>query len=320
MLKNEQKARAGRNRTLTLDDSERLEYKDRLLRLTAKAEPQDIVNKTINQDLFEAIDFLPDEFVDLMFVDPPYNLTKNFNGKTFNRMNNEQYTDWLDSWFSRLMRILKPNATVYICGDWRSSHSIFEVASKHLNIINRITWEREKGRGALNNWKNASEDIWYCSKSGDYKFYVDRVKIKRKVIAPYRTNDGTPKDWDDDSDGKFRLTHPSNLWTDLTVPFWSMPENTDHPTQKPEKLLAKVILASSDENDVVFDPFMGAGTTCVVAKKLNRRFVGIELDETYCCLAEKRLALAESESSIQGYSEGVFWDRNTGYTGPTKRI
>jgi site-specific DNA-methyltransferase (adenine-specific) len=310
MLKNEQKVRAGRNRTLTLDDSERLEYKDRLISLTAKAQPQEIVNKTINQDLFEAIDFLPDEFVDLMFVDPPYNLTKNFNGKPFNRMNNEQYTDWLDSWFSRMMRILKPNATVYICGDWRSSHSIFEVASKHLNIINRITWEREKGRGALANWKNASEDIWYCTKSSDYKFYVDRVKMKRKVIAPYRTDDGTPKDWEDDSDGKFRLTHPSNLWTDLTVPFWSMPENTDHPTQKPEKLLAKVILASSDENDVVFDPFMGAGTTCVVAKKLNRRFVGIEVDETYCCLAEKRLALAESESSIQGYSEGVFWDRN----------
>jgi site-specific DNA-methyltransferase (adenine-specific) len=312
MLKNEQKVRAGRNRTLTLDDSERLEYKDRLLRLTAKAESQEIVNKTINQDLFEAIDFLPDEFVDLMFVDPPYNLTKNFNGKPFNRMNNEQYTDWLDSWFSRMMRILKPDATVYICGDWRSSHSIFEVASKHLNIINRITWEREKGRGALANWKTASEDIWYCTKSSDYKFYVDRVKMKRKVIAPYRTDDGTPKDWEDDSDGKFRLTHPSNLWTDLTVPFWSMPENTDHPTQKPEKLLAKVILASSDENDVVFDPFMGAGTTCVVAKKLNRRFVGIEVDETYCCLAEKRLALAESESSIQGYSEGVFWDRNAG--------
>jgi site-specific DNA-methyltransferase (adenine-specific) len=312
MLKNEQKVRAGRNRTLTLDDSERLEYKDRLISLTAKAQPQEIVNKTINQDLFEAIDFLPDEFVDLMFVDPPYNLTKNFNGKPFNRMNNEQYTDWLDSWFSRMMRILKPDATVYICGDWRSSHSIFEVASKHLNIINRITWEREKGRGALANWKNASEDIWYCTKSSDYKFYVDRVKMKRKVIAPYRTDDGTPKDWEDDSDGKFRLTHPSNLWTDLTVPFWSMPENTDHPTQKPEKLLAKVILASSDENDVVFDPFMGAGTTCVVAKKLNRRFVGIEVDETYCCLAEKRLALAERESSIQGYSEGVFWDRNAG--------
>jgi site-specific DNA-methyltransferase (adenine-specific) len=308
---NEDKVRAGRNRTLTLDNTERLRFGEQLLTLTTKAGIEQLINKTINQDLFEVIDLLPDQFVDLMFIDPPYNLTKNFNGKTFKRMNNEQYTEWLDSWFTKIVRILKPNATVYICGDWRSSHSIFEVASKYLNIINRITWEREKGRGALNNWKNASEDIWYCVKSEDYKFNVERVKMKRKVLAPYRTETGTPKDWEDDSDGKFRLTSPSNLWTDLTVPFWSMPENTDHPTQKPEKLLAKIILASSDENDVVFDPFMGAGTTSVVAKKLNRRYVGIEIDETYCCLAEKRLALAESDSSIQGYSEGVFWERNS---------
>jgi len=308
---NNDKKRAGRNRTITLSDTDRHKYSERLVTLTAKAEPEQIINRTINQNLFEAIDYLPDEFVDLMFVDPPYNLTKSFNGTTFNRMQSEQYTEWLDAWFSRIVRILKPNATVYICGDWRSSHSIFEVASRYLNIINRITWEREKGRGALTNWKNASEDIWHCTKSNSYKFYVDRVKVKRKVIAPYRTEEGTPKDWLDDSDGKFRLTHPSNLWTDLTVPFWSMPENTDHPTQKPEKLLAKVILASTDENDVVFDPFSGAGTTAVVAKKLNRRYASVEIDETYCCLTEKRLELAEHNSSIQGYSEGVFWERNS---------
>lgn len=310
-MSDNEKKRAGRNRTITLNDSERIQYGARLTELTAKATPEEIINRTINQNLFEALDYLPDAFVDLLFVDPPYNLTKSFNGKTFNQMNQRQYTDWLDAWFSRIVRILKPNATVYICGDWRSSHSIFEVASKYLNVINRITWEREKGRGALSNWKNASEDIWHCTKSSDYKFYVDRVKVKRRVIAPYRTVEGAPKDWEDDSDGKFRLTHPSNLWTDLTVPFWSMPENTDHPTQKPEKLLAKIILASSDENDVVFDPFGGAGTTSVVAKKLNRRYVGIEIDETYCCLTEKRLELAQSDASIQGYSEGVFWERNT---------
>ncbi|QMV42797.1 DNA-methyltransferase [Cohnella cholangitidis] len=310
-MSDNEKKRAGRNRTITLDDSERSKYGAQLLALSAKAEPEDIVNRTINQDLFATLDYLPDEFVDLLIVDPPYNLTKSFNGKTFNRMDHRQYADWLDAWFSRIIRILKPNATAYICGDWRSSHSIFEVASKYLNVINRITWEREKGRGALSNWKNASEDIWHCTKSDNYKFYVDRVKVKRKVIAPYRTEDGSPKDWNDDSDGKFRLTHPSNLWTDLTVPFWSMPENTDHPTQKPEKLLAKLILASSDENDVVLDPFSGAGTTSVVAKKLNRRYVGIEIDETYCCLTEKRLEMAESDASIQGYSEGVFWERNT---------
>lgn len=305
------RTRASRNNTITLGDAEKEEYRKRLLRLTAPAKPETILGRTICQDLFEAIDYLPEAFVDLLFVDPPYNLTKTFNGTTFTQMDHEQYAAWLDAWFAKLMRVLKPGATVYVCGDWRSSHSIFSVVSRYLNVINRITWEREKGRGALSNWKNASEDIWHCTNSGNYKFYVDRVKLKRKVIAPYRTNEGAPKDWDDDADGKFRLTHPSNLWTDLTVPFWSMPENTDHPTQKPEKLLAKIILASSDEQDVVFDPFGGAGTTAVVAKKLNRRFASVEIDETYCCLTEKRLKLAEADPTIQGYSEGVFWERNT---------
>ncbi|GIP17584.1 hypothetical protein J40TS1_32260 [Paenibacillus montaniterrae] len=311
MTENQEKHRAARNRTMILTEEERQLYKQQLITLSQPATTEQILNKTIQQNLFEAMDKLPDQFVDLMFIDPPYNLTKSFNGKTFNKMSSDAYTEWLDSWFSQLIRILKPHASVYICGDWRSSHSIFEVASKYLNIINRITWEREKGRGSLTNWKNASEDIWFCTCSTSYTFNVDQVKMKRKVIAPYRNEQGKPKDWDEQAGDKFRLTHPSNLWTDLTVPFWSMPENTDHPTQKPEKLLAKIILASSNEQDVVFDPFLGSGTTSVVAKKLKRHYVGIELDETFACLAEKRLKLAEEDITIQGYAEGVFWERNS---------
>jgi len=135
--------------------------------------------------------------------------------------------------------------------------------------------------------------------------------LKRQVVAPYTDENGAPKDWADSQDGRFRLTHPSNLWTDMTIPFWSMPENTDHPTQKPEKLLAKIILASSREGDLILDPFLGSGTTSVVAKKLRRHYVGIEIDEKFCCLAEKRLAMVAGDSSIQGYSDGVFWERNT---------
>jgi len=131
------------------------------------------------------------------------------------------------------------------------------------------------------------------------------------VIAPYTNTDGSPKDWRRTGKGKFRLTHPSNIWMDITVPFWSMPENTDHPTQKPEKLLAKIILASSNQGDIVLDPFLGSGTTSVTAKKLNRQYVGIEIDELYCCLSEKRLDMAENNTRIQGYVGGHFWERNT---------
>jgi len=107
------------------------------------------------------------------------------------------------------------------------------------------------------------------------------------------------------------MTHPGNFWDDLSVPYWSMPENTDHPTQKPEKLVAKLVLASCPAGGVVLDPFLGSGTTSVVAKKLGRHYVGIELNAEYCAWAEKRLELAETEPGIQGYSGGVFWERNT---------
>ena len=90
-----------------------------------------------------------------------------------------------------------------------------------------------------------------------------------------------------------------------------MPENTDHPTQKPEKLFAKLILASSKPGDRIFDPFLGSGTSAVVARKLKRKFCGIESNREYCFWAAKRLVNAEIDNSIQGYSDGVFWERNT---------
>jgi site-specific DNA-methyltransferase (adenine-specific) len=241
----------------------------------------------------------------------PYNLNKSFNGRKFPKRSVEEYSAWLDSIICTFKPLLKKTASIYICGDWLSSTSIFTVASSHFMVRNRITWEREKGRGAQSNWKNSSEDIWFCTVSDLYTFNVDAVKLRRQVKAPYRDADGSPKDWKATENGNFRDTHPSNIWTDITVPFWSMPENTDHPTQKSEKLMAKLLLASTNPGDFVFDPFLGSGTTSVVARKLGRTYLGIELDEEYCLLAERRLELAAADASIQGWSDGVFWERNT---------
>ena len=154
------------------------------------------------------------------------------------------------------------------------------------------------------------EDIWFSTLSEEYTFNLDAVKVRRKVIAPYKV-DGKPKDWEETENGKFRDTCPGNFWDDISVPYWSMKENTAHPTQKPEKLIAKLILASSNEGDVVFDPFLGSGTTSVTAKKLNRNFVGIEQNPLYCAWTEHRLFDAEKDNSIQGFSDGVFWERNS---------
>lgn len=301
-----------RNKTLVVFDEEKQVLQNNLITLTEKVDIKSVLNKTIYQNLFETIDFLPDNFVDLLFIDPPYNIRKDFNDFSFSEMNLNDYMNWLDSWLSKMPRILKPNASIYICGDWRSSSAIEIVGAKYFKVRNRITWEREKGRGSKTNWKNNSEDIWFFTNSNNYVFNYEAVKLKKKVIAPYTTNDGVPKDWEKEHEGDFRLTYPSNLWTDISIPFWSMPENTEHPTQKPEKLLAKIILASSNEGDVVLDPFLGSGTTSVAAKKLNRKFVGIEQDLTYCLFAEKRLLQAEDKKFIQGYMDGVFWERNMG--------
>lgn len=303
--------RAPRNRTVTVTPVEMERYESSLSRLTENTRVDDVLDHVFCQDVQSAAPHLPEGIVDLLFVDPPYNLTKDFNGRRFAKRPPGEYRKQLDAWLLPVMRALKTTASVYICSDWRASADVQMFAEQHLKIRNRITWEREKGRGAKANWKNCSEDIWFCTVSDEYTFNLEDVKLKRRVIAPYTAQNGEPKDWSREPTGDFRLTHPSNIWTDLTVPFWSMPENTEHPTQKPEKLLARILLASTNPGDVVLDPFLGSGTTAVVAKKLGRHCIGVEIDKGYCCLAMKRLEMAERDRSIQGYADGVFWERNS---------
>lgn len=304
------KKKAPRNKTINLTLKETAEYAARAIRLREKVSLKEVLNKTICQDALKALDFLPDKSVDLLIADPPYNLTKIFGKNTFKEMDFEAYKLWLDKWLAKTVRLLKDNASVYICSDWKTSIAIPEIAGKYFILQNRISWEREKGRGALNNWKNCLEDIWFFTKSKEYKFNLDAVKVQRLVIAPYRDESGKPKDWVDDGKQRYRLTSPSNVWTDISIPFWSMPENTPHPTQKPEKLIAKLILASSDAGDVVLDPFLGSGTTSVTAKKLGRNYIGIEREKEYAAIAEKRLEDAESNKNIQGFENGIFKARN----------
>ena len=296
---------------MSLSTTERERHLQNLLVLREPAVLDSILGQVINQDIASVAPFLPRACVDLLIMDPPYNMDKIYNSISFSRLPLPDYETILDHWLQALLPTLAPHATIYICGDWRSSPAVFRVASRHFKIRNRITWEREKGRGAKTNWKNCSEDIWFCTLSNRYTFCVDRVKLARRVIAPYRDSNGRPRDWKQNGDEKIRLTCPSNFWSDISVPFWSMAENTNHPTQKPEKLIAKLILASSEIGDVVFDPFLGSGTTAVAAQKLRRRFFGVELDPDYCCLALKRLHIAKTTTRIQGYDDGVFWERNS---------
>ena len=305
------KEKASRNKTIDTPISEGKEFLARCITVTEPQASLDFVtDKTILGNMLEVCSLLPEKSIDLIIADPPYNLTKSFNGTTFSKKSTRAYEEYTREWLSAVKPLLKDNGSIYVCCDWESSLIIGNVLSDYFHIRNRITWQREKGRGAKANWKNGMEDIWFATNSNEYTFNLDAVKIRKKVIAPYRV-DGKPKDWTETESGNYRDTCPSNFWDDITIPFWSMPENTAHPTQKSEKLIAKIMLASSLEGNVVLDPFLGSGTTSVVAKKLNRHYIGIEMESQYALWAEQRLAMAEEDKEIQGYVNGVFWERNS---------
>lgn len=300
-----------RNKTIALSPPEEKKWSRLLKEKIDYSNLEQIKNKVLLGDSIKIIQNLPSESIDLLLTDPPYNMTKYYAGTRFSKTNSIEYETWLRSWIEPITRLLKTNASIYICTEWQSSSSVEKVLRDYFFIQNRITWEREKGRAAKQNWKNASEDIWFCTVSKDYTFNNQAVQLKKKVIAPYKTAEGKPKDWQKEGDQKYRLTAPSNLWTDISVPFWSMKENTEHPTQKPEKLIAKLILASSNPGDLILDPFLGSGTTATVAHKLNRNYIGIEKELYYAQLSLKRIEMASEDSQIQGFRDGCFWERNS---------
>jgi site-specific DNA-methyltransferase (adenine-specific) len=284
--------------------------------INTKLTSRELENKIINYDTHIILPFIQDEIFDLIIVDPPYNIDRQFDDLLWKKMGFKDYIEYLDSFLKYCVKSLKSNGTIYLCGDWKSSAAMqIALATQNgLTIQNRITWSRDKGRGAKTNYKNNMEDIWFATKSkNEYTFNVEDIKLKKKVIAPYKDATGNRRDWEQTGDGKkWRLTYPSNIITDCTVPYWSMAENTEHPTQKPEKLMARLILASSNEGDFVFDPFGGSGTTAVVASKLNRKYCSIEMNRTYCAVTQYRLEAAQKNNRIQGYDvdEKCFLERN----------
>lgn len=308
------KPRGERNQTLTLSPGEIPALEERVVRVDAiqvPLSPGQMRDRIFCGNMAELLPLLPDRFADLIFLDPPYNINKVYNGQQWKEQSDDKYEAWMETWIGNLLDKLSPTGSVYLCGDWKNTAVLQRVLSRHLTILNRITWQREKGRGASKNWKNGMEDIWFAvADPRHYYFDIEAVKVRRRVKAPYRT-DGMPRDWQETEDGKFRDTCPSNFWDDITVPFWSMTENTEHPTQKPEKLLAKLLLASCPKDGIVLDPFVGSGTTPVTAKKLGFHWVGVEREMHYCLLAEKRLQLADDNKTIQGFKDGVFWERNS---------
>lgn len=290
------------NRTLKLNESEIEKYSN----LCSKS-LDDFENSVIFGDFFDYSESLPEKYFDLVILDPPYNLNKDFaNDSSFRFIDENEYYFYCCKILNALKISLKKESLLYFCIDWKSSIAVFQALRDCGFIVhNRIVWERDKGRGSKKNWKNNTEDIYMAGLSKDYYFDVDSVKIKRKVLTGYKS-----KDWFFENGKKMRFTYPSNIWTNITIPFWSMPENTEHPTQKPEKLIAKLILSSCKSGGNILDPFSGSGTTGVVAKKLGRNFTLFEISKKWAATSKYRIEKTFFGDSIQGYNENVFLDRN----------
>ena len=211
-----------RNRSLRIEEADR----ERLAPLLEAARAAGLSSEPIALgeaddalilgDALAVLPRLPAASADLLIADPPYNMEKDFGSVKGKRMGGADYELYTLSWLRAALPLLKPEAGVYVCCDWRCSGSVERaLLASGLILRNRITWEREKGRSSDRNWKNAHEDIWFATVSGTYRYAAEAVRQRRRVRAPYRGEDGLPKDWGEGPEGRYRDTAASNLWTDL---------------------------------------------------------------------------------------------------------
>lgn len=231
------------------------------------------VNEIIQGDCVEVMRTLPDESVDLIFADPPYNLGKDF-GNGIDKFKTQEYLEFTTCWLDECVRLLKPNGSIYACMGVRFIAHLYLLMEKRLLFNGWITWHYTQGMGRMKGFSPRHDDILYFVKGQEYTFNLDAVRIPQKYYRKRNNMTGA---------------NPGDVWTFSHVHYCSR-ERLPHPTQKPEALLARIISASSNEGDTVLDPFVGSGTTCKVADNLERRWLGIEINPEFVELARQRMA------------------------------
>ncbi|WP_087541012.1 DNA-methyltransferase [Acinetobacter junii] len=218
---------------------------------------------------------LPNFSVDLIVADPPYNLGKDY-GKTKDNLEKKEYLEFSKEWLSECNRLLKPNGTIYIFMGIRFISYIYQILEDDLGLDfqNWIVWHYTQGLGKKKGFSSRHDDILVFSKGNSPKFNLDDIRIPQKFYRKINN---------------MRGANPGNVWEFSHVHYCN--ENRqDHPTQKPEGLIERIVLASSDENDLVLDPFSGSGTTLRVCQQLNRNGIGIEIHQEYVDLTHDRLS------------------------------
>jgi len=260
--------------------------------------PINILNNVFFGDCLDLFKKIPNESVDLIVSSPPYNI-----GKTVNdRRPLEQYLDWQKEILTECHRVLKQTGSIfwevgaYIGAD--GSHIPLDIKFfpifEDLGMIprNRIIWIRPHGMHAKNKFSGRYEAILWFTKSMNYKFFLDPIKVPQKY--------DNKKYWRGEKKGEFSCDpmgkNVGDVWAFRNVRH-NHEEDTIHPSQFPEDLVARIILVTTEPFDVILDPFMGTGATAVVAKKFNRFFCGSEIDEKYVAITNQRLSGLPDESN-----------------------
>lgn len=240
-------------------------------------------------DALEILKQIPDESVDLVFVDPPYNIGKNFAGRIDKWKTDKDYLNSCYQWIDLCIQKVKPNGSIYLMTSTQFMPYFDLYVRDKVTILSRIVWSYDSsGVQAKNYFGSMYEPILYCVKDKkQYTFNSDDILVdaktgsKRKLID-YRKNPPQPYKTE---------KVPGNVW-DFARVRYRMEEYENHPTQKPISLLERIIKASSNPGGIVLDPFCGTFTTCYVAQQLNRRFIGIEIQEEYFKIGLRRLGIA----------------------------
>lgn len=247
-------------------------------------------HKIIHGDVLEALNNVPDNSVDLIFADPPYNIGKNFNGRKDKWETDDLYLNWCYEWLELCINKLKTNGSFYVMTSTQYMPYFDIFLRKKLNILSRIVWSYDSsGVQAKNFYGSMYEPILYCVKDkNNYTFNDNEILVdaktgsKRKLIDYRKT---PPQVYNS-------LKVPGNVWEFSRVRY-RMDEYEEHPTQKPVALLERIIKASSNTGDLVLDPFSGSFTTSYVSKLLNRDSIGIEIQEDYIKIGLRRLEISE---------------------------
>ena len=240
-------------------------------------------------DAIEVLRQIPNESIDLIFVDPPYNIGKDFAGRKDKWETDEAYLKWCYEWIDLCISKLKPNGSIYLMTSTQFMPYFDLYVRDKLTILSRIVWTYDSsGAQAKKFYGSMYEPILFCVKDkNNYTFNSKDIMVEAKSgsqrkLIDYRKNPPQPYNSE---------KVPGNVWNFVRVRY-RMDEYENHPTQKPISLLERIIKASSNEGDVVLDPFSGTFTTCYVAKQLNRKFIGIEIQEEYLKIGLRRLGIA----------------------------